>query len=150
MLRATAVCDFSTSKLQKVVRTCPVLRSLTCKCDWRHSGARFFDSETSEIGPALRCFGHFQLQMCFAPQRRASFPHTKSKNCSALRCFLHFDLQMRFAPQRHAILCEWNKNLANWRIQIIPDQGNMCKTAPHKMHCSRDQKSLHYTWKTRC
>ena len=42
VLRATAACHFSTSELQKVVRDCGVLRILTCKCAFRHSGVPFF------------------------------------------------------------------------------------------------------------
>ena len=45
VLRATTVCTFSTSQLPKVVRTPSV----------------------------LMCFVHFDLEMCFAPQRRALF-----------------------------------------------------------------------------
>ena len=33
----------------------------------------FFDMSTSKSGPTLRCFVHFDLEMCFAPQRRALF-----------------------------------------------------------------------------
>ena len=39
----------------------------------RHNGVHFFDIATSKSGPKLRCFLHFHLQMCFAPQRRAIF-----------------------------------------------------------------------------
>ena len=35
----------------------------------------FFDISTSKSGPRLVCFVHFDLQMCFAPQRRALFRH---------------------------------------------------------------------------
>ena len=31
----------------------------------------FFDISTSKSGPDLVCFVHFDLEMCFAPQRRA-------------------------------------------------------------------------------
>ena len=33
----------------------------------------FFDAPTSKSGPKLRCFVYFQLDMCFAPQRRTTF-----------------------------------------------------------------------------
>ena len=35
----------------------------------------FFDISTFKSGPALRCFVHFDFEMCFAPQRRALFRH---------------------------------------------------------------------------
>ena len=46
---------------------------LTWKCASRHNGARFFDISTSKSVPKPRCFVHFDLDMCFAPQRRAIF-----------------------------------------------------------------------------
>ena len=38
-----------------------------------HNGVHFFDISTSKSGPNLVCFVHFDLEMCFAPQRRAIF-----------------------------------------------------------------------------
>ena len=73
VLRATTACTFSTSQLPKVVRTWCVLDILTWKCASRHHGVHFFDISTSKSGPNLVCFGHFDLEMCFAPQRRAIF-----------------------------------------------------------------------------
>ena len=35
----------------------------------------FFDVSTAKSGPDLVCFVHFDLEMCFAPQRRAVFQH---------------------------------------------------------------------------
>ena len=48
---------------------------LTSKCASRHNGVHFFDIATSKSGPRLRCLVHFDLEMCFAPQRRALFRH---------------------------------------------------------------------------
>ena len=73
VLRATTACTFSTSQLPKVVRSWGVLYILTWKCASRHNGVHFFDIATSKSGPELRCFVHFDLEMCFAPQRRAIF-----------------------------------------------------------------------------
>ena len=73
MLRATTACTFSTSGLPKVVRTPGVLYILTSKCASRHNGVHFFDISTSKSGPTLVCFAHFDLEMCFAPQRRSIF-----------------------------------------------------------------------------
>ena len=42
VLLATAACNFSTSQLQKVVRTWHVLYILTSKCASRYSGVQFF------------------------------------------------------------------------------------------------------------
>ena len=46
---------------------------LTSKCASRHNGVHFFDISTSKSGPRMVCFVHFDLGMCFAPQRRAIF-----------------------------------------------------------------------------
>ena len=74
VLRATTACTFSTSQLPKVVRAPSVFNILTSKCASRHKRrALFSDISTSKSGPTLRCFVHFDLEMCFAPQRRAIF-----------------------------------------------------------------------------
>ena len=75
MLRATTACTFSTSQLPKVVRTWCVLYILTWKCASRHNSVHFFDISTSKSSPRMVCFVHFDLDMCFAPQRRALFRH---------------------------------------------------------------------------
>ena len=103
MLRATTACTFSTSQLPKVVRTWCVLYILTSKCALRHNGVHFFDISTSKSGPRMVCFVHFDLEMCFAPQRRALFRHRNFEKWSEPLVFLFFYFQMCFAPQRRAI-----------------------------------------------
>ena len=66
---------FSTSEPPKVVRTPSVFNILTSKYASRHNGVHFFDIATSKSGPNPWCFVHFNLEMCFAPQRRALFRH---------------------------------------------------------------------------
>ena len=51
------------------------LTLLTWKCASCHSSVHFFDIATSKSGPSMVCFVHFDLEMCFAPQRRALFRH---------------------------------------------------------------------------
>ena len=75
MLRATTACTFSTSQLPKVVRTPGVFNILTWTCASRHIGVHFFNISTAKSGLELVCFVHFDLDMCFAPQRRALFRH---------------------------------------------------------------------------
>ena len=82
VLRATTACTFSTSQLQKVVRDRQFLTLLTCKCASRHNGVHFFDISTSKSGPRPSVFNTFDLQMCFAPQRRALFRHLNFKKWS--------------------------------------------------------------------
>ena len=75
VLPATTACTFSTSQLPKVVRAWCVLYIFTWKCASRHNGVHFFNISTSKSGPELRCFVHFDFEMCFAPQRRVLFRH---------------------------------------------------------------------------
>ena len=65
----------ATSQLPKVVRTWCASCILTSKFASRHNDVHFFDISTSESGPKLVCFAHFDFEMCFAPQRRALFRH---------------------------------------------------------------------------
>ena len=90
VLRATTACTFSTSELPKVVREWCVLYILTWKCASRHNGVHFFDIWTSKSGPRMVCFVHFDLEMCFAPQRRALFRHRNFQKWSEHGVFCTF------------------------------------------------------------
>ena len=83
---------FSTSQLPKVVREWCVLYIFTWKCASRHNGVHFFDISTSKSGPTLVCFVHFDLEMCFAPQRRALFRHLNFQKWSENGVFCTFSL----------------------------------------------------------
>ena len=93
----------TTSEPPKVARTCRVLCILTSKCASRHNGVHFFNISTSKSGPRMVCFLHFDLEMCFPPQRHALFIISTSKSCPNLVCSAHFDLDMCFAPHRRAL-----------------------------------------------
>ena len=103
VLRATTTCTFSTSELPKVVRTPSVLYILTSKCASRHNSVHFFDIATSKSGPNPWCFVHFDLEMCFAPQRLHFFDISTSKSGPRPPVFSTFDFKMCFAPQRRAL-----------------------------------------------
>ena len=62
VLRATTACTFSTSQLQKLLRTWCVLCILTSKFASRHNGVHFFDISTSKSAPTLVCFVHFDFE----------------------------------------------------------------------------------------
>ena len=79
----------TTSEHPKVVRTPGVFNILTSKCASRHNGVHFFDIATSKSGPTLRCFVHFDFEMCFAPQRRALFRHLNFQKWSGAACVLY-------------------------------------------------------------
>ena len=84
MLRATTACTFSTSQLPKVFR--PV--------------------------PTMVCFVSFDLEMCFAPQRRALFQHLNFQKWSEPWCALHI-LTWKCAS-RHKGVQLFISHLARW------------------------------------
>ena len=43
------------------------------KCASHHNGMDFFDIATSKIAPKVKCFVHFDLEICFALEGRAIF-----------------------------------------------------------------------------
>ena len=93
MCFATTACTFSRSELPKVVQTPSVFNILTSKCASRHNGVHCFDIATSKSRPTLRCFVHFDLEMCFAPQRRALFQHLNFQKWSENGVFCTFWLR---------------------------------------------------------
>ena len=95
VLRATTACTFSTCQLQEVLRRWGALYILTweIKCASRHNGVHFFDMSTSKSAPKLRCFVHFDFEICCAPQRRALFRHVTFKKCSEAEVLCTFWLR---------------------------------------------------------
>ena len=73
-----------------MVRIPSVLYILTWKCASRHNGVHFFDISTAKNGPNVVCFVHFDLEMCFVPQRRALFRHRNSQKWSERGVFCAF------------------------------------------------------------
>ena len=72
-LHFTYTYTYSYTPLHEITLHWCVLCILTLKCASRHNGVHFFDIATSKSGPTLRCFVHFDFEMCFAPPRRAIF-----------------------------------------------------------------------------
>ena len=67
--------DFLNISTSKSAPRLSVLYILTWKCASRHNGVHFFDISTSKSALNLVCFVHFDLEMCFAPERRALSRH---------------------------------------------------------------------------
>ena len=67
------MCTFSTSECQKRLRT-----------------LSFWHFWLGKSGPNLVCFVHFDLEMCFAPQRRALFRHLNFQKWSEREVFFNF------------------------------------------------------------
>ena len=74
-----------------MVQNAGVFDILTSKCPWRDSGVEYFDIETSKSGPKIMvCFVHFDLKMCFAPQRRTIFRYLNFQKWSKADVFCTF------------------------------------------------------------
>ena len=64
------------------------------------------------------CFVHFDLEMCFAPQRCALFSTSEPPKVVRTWCdFVHFDLEMCFAPQRRALFR--HLNFQKWSVHGV-------------------------------
>jgi len=80
----------TTFQRPKVVRACGVFNMLTSKCASRHNGVHFFDITTSKSAPNPSVVYTFDLEMCFAPQRRALFRHLNFQKWSEPGVFCAF------------------------------------------------------------
>ena len=83
----------ATSEPPKVVRTPGAFNILTWKCASHHNGVHFFDISTSKSGPNPLCFVHFDLEMCFVPQRHALFRHRNFQKWSERGVLCTFSLR---------------------------------------------------------
>ena len=120
-LRATVAGNFAGSQLPKSVPHWGFLRILTYKCASRHSGVQFFWIGTSKMAPRLWCFVHFDLQMRFAPQRRAIFLDRNFQNGSAIVVFCAFWLAnvLRATAACHFHGSQLQKWLPHWGVLCI-------------------------------
>ena len=73
-----------------MVRDRQFLILLTWKCASRRNGVHFFDILTSKSGPKMVCFIHFDLEMCFALQRRALFRYLNFQKWADIGVFCIF------------------------------------------------------------
>ena len=64
---------FEHRNFQKCSERCVFYTFWLPKYASRHGGVHFFHISTFKSAPKLRCFVHFEFEMCFAPQRRAIF-----------------------------------------------------------------------------
>ena len=112
---------FLTSARQKMDRTPHVFNILTCKCASRYSGVQIFHSPTSKDARTLRCFVHFDLQMCFAPQRRAIFRHRSFQKWSRTVSFLAFWLAnvLRATAACNVSRSKLRKVVRSWGVLYI-------------------------------
>ena len=82
------MCTFSTSERQKRLKNPDFFTLLTSKCSSRRNGLYFFDISTSKSGPNPSILDTFDLEMCFAPQRRTLFEYLNFQKCSEAEFWL--------------------------------------------------------------
>ena len=93
LTRSTIPCACHAKRHLNVQKLSEHVVGLTC---WLRNVLRattacsFFDIATSKSAPKLRCFVHFDFEMCFAPQRRALFRHLNGQKWSAPGVFCTF------------------------------------------------------------
>ena len=100
VLRATTACTFSTSELFRhwgVLFWLPNVRATTAWLDdvfqnvlRATTACTFSTSQLPKVVRELVCFVHFDLEMCFAPQRRALFRHLNFQKWSDTGVFCTF------------------------------------------------------------
>ena len=88
-------CTFSSSQLPKLLRDRQFLTLFTSKCASRHNAMHFLVISTSKTALNPSVFNTFYFQMCFAPQRRALFPHLNFQKWSDPEVFCTFSLRNR-------------------------------------------------------
>ena len=72
----------------------------------------FFDIATAKSAPKLQCFAHFDLEMCFAPQRHALFATSQLPKVVPEWCVLYI-LTWKCAS-RHNGVQFFISHLASW------------------------------------
>ena len=107
MLRARTACTFWTSKLPKAVRHWSAFSIFT-------SHVHFLYISAAKTAPDLKRFVHADLEICFAPERRALFEHLNSQKRSDTEVLLAFSL-------RTCIFCtsQLPKLLRSWSVLYI-------------------------------
>ena len=93
VLLATAACNFSTSQLQKVLRTLSFFTFWLGNVLLATAACNFSTSELQKVLWDPKLFSIFTSKSYFSPQRRAIFRHRNFKKCSETLNFLAFSLQ---------------------------------------------------------
>ena len=105
----------------KVLRSWCALYVLTSNRASRHNGVHFFDISTSKSGPRLKCFVHFDLEMCFAPQQRALFWHRNFQKWSDAEVLCTFWLRnvLRATTACTFLTSQLPKVVRRWSVLYI-------------------------------
>ena len=104
--------------MSKVVRACGVCNILISTCASRNNGVHFFDIPTSKSALSPSVFYTFDLEICFAPQRRALFRHRNFYKCSEADVFCAFLLRnvLRATTACNFSTSQLRKVLRSWGV----------------------------------
>ena len=89
---------------------------------------------TSKSGPYPSVFYTFDLEMCFAPQRRALFRHLNFQTCSELVSFFTFNFEICFAPQRCALFRHRNFQKCSETVSFLTLLTSKCASRHNGVH----------------
>ena len=89
---------------------------------------------TSKSGPYPSFFYTFDLEMCFAPQRRALFRHVNFQTCSELVSFFHFNFEICFEPQRCALFRHRNFQTCSETVSFLTLLTSKCASRHNGVH----------------
>ena len=89
---------------QNCILSCGLWHILSSTCASHQNGAHFLNIASSKSAPNVVCFIHFDLEICFPPQRHALFEHLNFQSAQKVMCFRYFHLEMCFAPQWRALV----------------------------------------------
>ena len=103
---------FFKTQLPKVVRAWCALYIFTSKCASRHNGVHFFETQLPKVVREPSVFNTFDLEMCFAPQRRALF--SPSQTPKAVRSSGVLSIFTSKCVSRHNGVQFFISHLASW------------------------------------
>ena len=130
VLFATALYNFWTSGLQKVLRGLQFFRILTLECAFPPQPRAFFQHQNLQKWSkhVMFCtFWHFDFRMCFSPQPRAFFQHQNLQKWSKHVMFCTFWLQnVLFATAACIFFDGWRAKSASELTCFVHFHFKMC------------------------
>ena len=97
-------------------RTWCALHILTLKCASRHNGVSLMSISTSKSALDMVWFTHFDLEMCFAPQRRIFFRHRNFEKC----IYIYIYIQKESRPARFQTLKKKHMGMSPTEVSVFP------------------------------
>ena len=120
-----------------------------CTCWLTHvllatAACNFSTSELQKMLQNTGFFLHFDLQMCFSPQRRAIFAHRNFKNCSETLSFLTFWLLNMLLATAARKFCTWELERCSDTVSFLASwlQAALLARAAYNFSTSQSTKRV--------